>query len=251
MNKVLIGSTGFVGTNLSTQVSFDSHYNSKNINELSGKTADEIWCAGVSAVKWWANNNSSEDQRAIDLLWNVLKTTQAKRFVLISTVDVFKSPFDVDETTSISLKNLHPYGLHRRQLEIKIQRHFPNTVIIRLPGLYGTGLKKNLIFDLLNGKPIESFHSNSYFQFYSLNRIAQDVQISIMNNLPLIHLATEPVSVADIAQRVIGVPFQNITEAPAIKYDVKSNHASLFGGKAGYLENRNEVLEGIHRFARQ
>ena len=35
--KALIGSTGFIGRNLTSQIDFEEKYNSKNIASISGK----------------------------------------------------------------------------------------------------------------------------------------------------------------------------------------------------------------------
>ncbi len=72
MNNALIGYTGFVGGNLLRQSSFAATYNSFSIQELRGKRYDEIWCAGVRAVKWWANSHPEEDWAGIAPLLDVL-----------------------------------------------------------------------------------------------------------------------------------------------------------------------------------
>ena len=51
MSRALIGHTGFVGSNLLNQQSFDDCFNSKNINEIEHKSFEQVICAGVSAVK--------------------------------------------------------------------------------------------------------------------------------------------------------------------------------------------------------
>ena len=48
---------------------------------------------------------------------NTLRTVRTKRAVLISTVDVFKVPIAVDETSEVVTEGLQPYGVNRRWVE--------------------------------------------------------------------------------------------------------------------------------------
>src|SRR5262249_12027031 len=141
--RALIGYTGFVGGNLDRQGVFEAYFNSKNFAALAGREFDEIWCAGMQAVKWWANQNPAEDWRRIKDLLEVLETVKARNLVLISTVDVFEPPVDVDERTQPRSDGLHAYGLHRLRAEDWVREHFPRHLVVRLPGIYGQGLKKN------------------------------------------------------------------------------------------------------------
>jgi putative intracellular protease/amidase len=61
MKKALIGYTGFVGSNLQTQIKFDDFYNSKNIQDIKNKEYDVVYCAGAPAANWIANQKPTED----------------------------------------------------------------------------------------------------------------------------------------------------------------------------------------------
>lgn len=249
MNSALIGYTGFVGSNLLLQREFTDLYNSKNINTIEGKEYDEIWCAGVQAVKWWANQNPLEDLKAIDSLLNNLRSVRAKRFILISTVDVFANPVNVDETTEINTEKNHAYGIHRRKMELEILNLFENCTIVRLPGLYGSGLKKNLIYDLMTQQNLAGFHPDSMFQFYNLDRLVNDIKLALSAQLEIIHLTTEPVSVSQVASACFGVTINKETEASPILYDMRTMHAKLWQRDSYYLDSANEVLTQIRAFA--
>ncbi|MEE4464877.1 pyridine nucleotide transhydrogenase, partial [Azotobacter chroococcum] len=150
MSNALIGFSGFVGSTLLKQGNFESIYRSTTIDGIDGQTFDTVVCAGAPAQKWIANREPEADRQKIDGLIAHLKTIQCKTFILVSTVDVFKSPVDVDEETPVEESGLHAYGLHRRLLEKFVESHFTNYLIVRLPGLVGPGLRKNVIFDFLN-----------------------------------------------------------------------------------------------------
>ena len=147
MNNALIGFSGFVGSTLLKQAKFESLYRSTNIQDIEGQVFDTVVCAGAPAQKWIANKEPEADLQKIEGLIAHLKKVQCKTFALISTVDLFKSPIDVDERTTIEEEGLHAYGLHRRLLEKFVESHFEKHLIVRLPGLVGPGLRKNVIFD--------------------------------------------------------------------------------------------------------
>ena len=84
---------------------------------------------------------------------NNLKAAKIKKFILISTIDVYNNPSKVDENTIINIDKLHPYGKNRLYLEKWVKKNYSNYLIVRLPALFGLGLKKNFIYDLINIVP--------------------------------------------------------------------------------------------------
>jgi len=167
--------------------------------------------------------------------------------VLISTVDVFLTPIGVDEATTVVTAGLHAYGRNRFHLEQVLADRF-DTVVARLPGLYGHGIKKNVIHDFIHNHQIEKIDSRGVFQFYGLHRLWSDLQIAMAKRLALVHLPTEPVSVAEVVQAVFDREFNNHVVATPARYDIRTRYAALFGGLGDYLENKTAELEGIRRF---
>ena len=139
MTRALIGYTGLVGGILSKKTRFDTLYNSQNIKEIQGRNFDYVICAGVPGVKWKAIQDPEKDLQNIKHLITNLKSIKAKKFILISTVDVYHNPLGVDEISPISLEGLHSYGKHRRYVEEFVQDKFDCHLILRLPALFGQG----------------------------------------------------------------------------------------------------------------
>jgi len=151
--KALVGYTGFVGSNLDAATVFDGRYNSKNVSSAYGTTPDLLIYAGVPAAKYLANSAPEKDFEVILQAQENIKKIAPKKLVLISTIDVFKNPVDVDEDSPIELDGLQAYGKNRRLLEIWTRENFPDALIIRLPGLFGKNLKKNFIYDFIKKIP--------------------------------------------------------------------------------------------------
>jgi nucleoside-diphosphate-sugar epimerase len=247
MTDTLIGHTGFVGGNLVRQHTFDALFNSTNIDEIAGRSFNLVVCSAAPAEKWKANAEPERDLGNIERLARALDHVEAQRVVLISTVDVFLSPVDVDEASPTPMTGLHAYGRNRRRLEEVLAARF-DTLIVRLPALYGRGLKKNIIYDLLHDNDVRKIDSRGVFQFYNVDRLWSDIEIALANDLDLVHLPTEPVSVADVARAAFGIEFTNEVAPTPAHYDVRTRHAELFGGTGTYVEAKPQALGGIAEF---
>lgn len=151
--KSLVGYTGFVGSNLYRNGMFDAVYNSRNIEEAYGTAPDLLVYSGLRAEKYLANNAPEKDMEQIKQAQMNIENIRPKKLVLISTIDVFKIPKDVNEESEIDMNGLHPYGYNRYQLECWVRENYPDALIIRLPGLFGQNLKKNFIYDYIHVIP--------------------------------------------------------------------------------------------------
>lgn len=249
--KCLIGYTGFVGGNIAAQKDFDEKYNSKNITEIRHKDFDLLVCAGITAVKWKANQFPEEDLQAINALLEHLKNIKAKKFVLISTVDVYKNPIDVDEDTELELNDLGGYGLNRIYVENFVRENFEDYLIIRLPGLFGDSLKKNFIYDMIHQNALDWTHYKSVFQFYDLSNIWRDINIALQNDIKLLNITSEPVSAEEIARECFGTDFKNDNGKEPVYYDMRSKYADIYGGFNGYLYSKEQVLGQIKTFLKK
>jgi dTDP-4-dehydrorhamnose reductase len=249
MFNALIGYSGYVGSTLLKQVAFTSLYRSTNIGDIDNQVFDTVVCAGAPAQKWIANREPEADRLKIEALIVHLRTVQCKTFILISTVDVFRSPIGVDEDAPVDESGLHAYGLHRRLLEKFVEDHFPNYLIVRLPGLVGPGLRKNVIFDFLNDNNLQSVDSRGVFQFYPMVNLWYDIQTALEAGLKLVHLTAEPVSVADISEQGFGKPFAHTLANPAASYDLRTKYAQVFGASGSYQNSGRETMLAIRAYA--
>lgn len=249
MSTALIGHSGFVGSTLLRQRAFDCRYRSTTVGEMDGREFDLAVCCAAPAQKWLANREPEQDRRGIAGLIAHLDTLRCRSFVLISTVDVFRNPSGATEDTPVDEAGLNPYGLHRRQLEKFVADRFPGHLIVRLPGLVGPGLRKNVVFDLLNGNNLQAIDSRGVFQFYPMVNLWRDIDVALRAGLKLVHLTAEPVSVAEVARDGFGREFTQTLPAPPAAYDFQSNCAALFGGRGRYQYSRRETLLAIRAYA--
>ncbi len=249
MDDALIGFTGFVGSTLLRQSRFAGQFRSTNIGDIAGRTFDLVVCAGAPAQKWIANQDPAADRKQIDALIEHLGTVQCNTFVQISTVDVFKDPMGVDEASQVDETGLHAYGLHRRMLERFVEERFPRHLTVRLPGLVGPGLRKNVLFDFLNDNNLQAVDSRGIFQFYPMVNLWYDIKIALGAGLDLVHLAAEPISVADVARECFGRSFGQVLPRAPATYDMRTRHAREFGVAGHYQYSARETVQAIRAYA--
>lgn len=217
MTSALIGHTGFVGSNLAAQLRFDEFYNSKNIEDIRGRSFETVICAGASGAKWYANAHPVEDWFAVTgLVLNLLKM-RSRRLILISTIDAI-SP----DT---------PYAEHRASLE----KTFGSATIVRLPALFGPGLKKNALYDLMTGQRLNEIAPNATYQWYPLRRLGAD----ILMRSGTINFVSDPISMGEIRDRFF--PHREIgscrADAPSynVEGEVRLSKAEIFAEMEAFL----------------
>lgn len=147
---ILVGYTGFVGSNLYESYSFDKVFNSQNIEKAFGTCPDLLVYSGVPAEMFLANKDPEADRKIIENAINNIQKIAPKKVVLISTIGVYAVPNEVDEDTIIDSDYVLPYGKNRLMLERWVEENIKEYLIVRLPGLYGKNIKKNFIYDFIN-----------------------------------------------------------------------------------------------------
>jgi hypothetical protein len=224
----IIGYTGLIGKNLLYQYQNKFKYidlfNSKNANKLKDKKYDLVFCSAMPAEKWIANKFPKEDTSNRDKLIKNLSKVSANLIVLISTIDVHLN---------------HAYGKNRRYLEKFVENKFSKYLIIRLPAVFGRGLKKNIIFDLLKKNKLENIYINDFFQWYDLSYLRKDIEKLKHKTNNIYELYSCPVENKLIVKLFKDININQNRKKPII-YNIKP--------KTGYYINKNIILNRIKKF---
>ena len=120
--KILIGSTGLVGTTLKESINFDYEFNSKNINTFINYdyVNAELYLSCLPATKWLVNKDITSDLKNIYKLIDIISKKTYSKIIIISTIDVYvDSPQKSDESYSPNIKSLS-YGTNRYLFELLI-----------------------------------------------------------------------------------------------------------------------------------
>jgi sugar phosphate isomerase/epimerase len=250
MNNALFGYTGLVGSTLLTKYKFDYFYNSKNINDAKYKQFNTIFICCIPAIKWFANKFPEKDEEDIENIKQIFKTIKANHIILISTIDIYVNINNKsNENTLINYNNNHTYGKNRYLFELFIIDNFINNNIniIRLPALFGQGLKKNIIYDLINNNNINLISTNTLFQWYNLEWLKDDIDICINNNIKECNLFTEPVDTNNILH-LFNYNYDN-NPKNVLEYNTNTKYSSLFNSNINnYIRNKEIVFNDIKKF---
>lgn len=244
--SALIGHSGFVGGTLLRDRHFDDHFNSRNIEEIGGRSYDLVVCAGAPGAKWRANARPAEDRASLSRLRDALANVTARAFILISTVDVYPDPASgADESAAIDPSLNHPYGAHRYALETWVRERFPASNIVRLAALFGEGLRKNPLYDLVTGQSGPARRRDSAMQWYPMRRLAADLDRIREAGLPLVNLVGEPLALGEIIDAFFPGTETGANGGPAPRYDLRTLHAQALGGGGGYILDARSILDEI------
>jgi hypothetical protein len=244
--NALIGHTGFIGSNLIEHLDEKTtkYYNSKNIEEIKNENFDTVYCCGLYAEKWKINQNPIDDLSSIKNLQNLLKTISCKTFILISTVDIFNCDIiqnEDDLAIRINSYAQHSYGKHRFEMEQFCKTQFSNTYIFRLPALFGKGLKKNALFDMLNNNNVHLLCSHWKFQWYNVSWLYEDMMYFINKNIREVNFVLESISLKLI--QTLFLPNVKLNN----DYDKKVNY-KLISKYFKQKRNLDELLISMKEF---
>jgi hypothetical protein len=243
--KILIGSTGLVGNTLKDKIYFDYEFNTKNINIFKDNNFDgfDLYLSCLPATKWLINKNLEQDINNIHNIIKIIKNNKYNNVYLFSTIDVY-----IDNCNESSNEddyivfNKLSYGNNRLIFELLVKNYlkYENLKIIRLPAIYNKKIKKNIIYDLLNNNNINHINKNSYYQWYNLDNLSDDIN---KFNGDIINLFTEPVNTIDIINLFKEYKEEDFYNGDRIGYNYKTKYTN-----SEYIESKENVLKGIKNF---
>lgn len=104
------------------------------------------------------------------------------------------------------------------------------------------------MFEQLGFSALNFTDSRGVFQYYNLKYLYENIQTAIENGVKVLNIATQPVTIAEIYRAITGAEFVNELANPVPHYDFKTCHAEIFGGRDGYIQPKEFVLEDIKKF---
>lgn len=185
-----------------------------NYADHAGQACDVFINANGNSKKFLADSDpKGEFNASVNSVVASLEDFKSKRYVLLSTGDVYPQqdrPELTVESQAIDTRRVSRYGLHKYIAEEIVRAVHPSWLVLRMGGFVGPGMKKNAIYDILNG-PQVWLHCDSELQFISTDRAAEliwaVVEKGVVNET--INIGAEGVvRIGDIHNRVnSSIPF--------------------------------------------
>lgn len=185
----VFGANGFVGKKVYSSLQATGKYNITSVTRENyiksiGKFYNFVINAAMPGARFWAQNNPTDDFRE-----TVLKTADIfygctfDRFVQISTVSA-RCQLDT------------VYGRHKLAAENLV--NFGNNLIFRIGPMFGDGLKKGVLIDMLRGQKVY-VNSESRYAFVDVDFVGRYIashldlcgirEIGALNTISMIEIA--------------------------------------------------------------
>ncbi|MCS7025144.1 MAG: NAD-dependent epimerase/dehydratase family protein [Bryobacteraceae bacterium] len=158
----LIGGRGFVGSAFARW--FAQHQvecvviDRQNYSEFVGRSCKLLINANGNSRKPLARQRPMEDfDASVRSVRASLLDFRFERYIYLSSCDVYPDcscPESTVETAALAPSTQSPYGFHKYLAEQCVQHAASDWLIFRLGGFVGPGLKKNAIYDILQGGPL-------------------------------------------------------------------------------------------------
>ncbi|CAO3363667.1 NAD-dependent epimerase/dehydratase family protein [Azospirillum palustre] len=158
----LIGGNGFVGSayrRLFAARGMDCVLVGRDdIERLRGTRCDVLINANGNSKKFLADRDPLFDfDASVRSVMESLVAFDAGSYVFLSSGDVYpdpSSPETTGEDQAIDLARVSRYGLHKHLAEQLVMASRRPWLVLRMGGFVGPGLKKNAVYDMLNGDPV-------------------------------------------------------------------------------------------------
>lgn len=182
MKVAVIGASGFVGSAFVRYLRSHSFGDIEltevarsNYERCSGNYYDVvIHCAGNSRKYFAEQSPFDEFDTSVGVVTRGLRDFPANCHILISSVDVYAdltNQYGTKEESTVSAVSSSHYGFHKYLAEEVVRHHATSWLVFRLAGMVGPGLKKNPVFDLMNGLPLR-IHPDSRYQYIQTDDVA-------------------------------------------------------------------------------
>ena len=176
----ILGGQGFVGSAYARLFEAEdipfSVITRQNYPDFIGRRCDVLINANGNSKKFLAEKDPKwEFDASTRSVVHALEDIRSDVYIQLSTGDVYpsqRSPAETLESQNIDSAQLSRYGLHKLIAEFAVKSLHPRHLIFRMGGFVGPGMKKNAIFDLMQGAPIW-ISPQSQLQFISTDTAAR------------------------------------------------------------------------------
>jgi len=186
----IVGAGGFFGNAL-CKVSDDFNFQiipitRENFENYKKDKFEVLINTAMPSKKYWASINPYSDfQKSVCLTTDLVYNWNYDKFIQISTISINE------------IEKKHPYAVNKKAAEIIAS--FAKSLIVRLGAIYGAGLSKGSLFDLLNSNKLYADIKSEY-NYINTEFVARWIFTNI-DRLGVVELgAKDTISLLEIAK---------------------------------------------------
>jgi nucleoside-diphosphate-sugar epimerase len=158
----LMGGNGFVGSGYSrlfTRLNLPYEIITRqNYDSFIGRECDLFVNANGNSVKFMADREPvAEFDASVRSVMRSIVEIKSGAYIFLSSGDVYPDttvPALTREDLLVDLSKSSRYGLHKAIAETYVRNSHPRSLVMRMGGFVGPGMRKNAIFDMVNGQPV-------------------------------------------------------------------------------------------------
>jgi nucleoside-diphosphate-sugar epimerase len=177
----VIGAEGFVGSAFAEHLATHPGVSLRKITRQnyaaeSGQPSDVVVDCSANSRKYLAEERPVEDfDLSVTQRLRTLHAFPARQHLHVSSVDVYghlESEQTTREDSPMDAESASHYGFHKLLAESLVRHYAARWLIVRLAGMVGPGLRKNPVYDVLEGSP-QRIHPDSLYQFLDTRDVAK------------------------------------------------------------------------------
>ncbi|OYQ31563.1 hypothetical protein CHU95_20695 [Niveispirillum lacus] len=222
-----------------------------NFDELRGSSCDVLINANGNSKKFMSVRDPVWDfDASVTSVVRSLEFFKPGRYVFLSSGDVYPetdTPCKSLESQTIDLSRISRYGLHKYLAEQAVQGVHRDWLIMRMGGFVGQGLRKNAIYDMMQGDPVW-LSPESTLQFINTDSAAALVWSLVQAGVTkeIINLgATGMVRLADVHAH-LGSTSTFKPDAPTIRYELSLEKLAQLHGQV-LPDSQSEVFQFLDK----
>lgn len=201
MSIAILGSNGFIGSNLLELIPNSIGITKENYYTLRGSHYDTfINAAGNSDKRLPETDPILDFNLSVRDVLHSITDFSFDNYIYLSSCEVYGSlSEDTNEEREINPAYISKYGLSKYLAECIVKRYCQKYLILRLNGVVGQNMKKGVIYDILNGDKLW-VSKDSRFQFINTKQIAKFISSITKWNKTYNLTGNFPVSIKDVIE---------------------------------------------------
>jgi nucleoside-diphosphate-sugar epimerase len=169
-----------------------------------------------------------------------------KKYILISTCEVYSDKNNNSEKSNIDFRNLSNYGFYKYLCELLIIKETQKWLILRCNGIIGENMRKGPIFDMINKKQVWA-NPNSQYQLIHAEDVAKIIIKLIKKNSynKILNICSNDNEKIKNISNILGFNSKYKKNLPIVKYKFNNNRIKkIFNTKStkSYLEKLKKKI---------